>query len=336
MIKNNRKIEVIAPASGDMDLNKQAAFKKFWQDLGFTVNMRSDLILDSLIKKQQEGQQEVCEIAACDKAKAVGPLKDKVTVPNSAIAEIFSANTLHYRVNHFIEALDSDADILMCYRGGYGSQQLIPYLLSLPKPAKEKILIGYSDITALHLFLHQQWGWKTVHAAVGKELGNMQKSPNNAQYIGQLLSSSLEQIEIPLGGKLNNVEGGIKGNLIGGNLALVMVSLATSWQIDAVGKILYLEDLNEPGYKIDRMLDQLWQANILQGVKAVIFGEFIAANVEEVNVALQRCAERANFPVYKTEYFGHGFFNYPLINGIEAEIIEGDGEIKLVQYLEYS
>lgn len=282
-------IEIIAPAGGEKNLDKLDSIKEVIKKLGFKVNCKSDLFAD----------------------------------------EPFSSNSLQYRLNHFEEAINSEADILLCYRGGYGSQHLIPHLVKLPKPRREKILIGYSDITALNLFLNKHWGWKTVHALGAKEAIRTEKSTENLQQLVTLLTAPQPYIELPLQDKLNDVTyaEGVSGEVIGGNLSMIIGGLATGWQIDVQGKILYLEDVNEAGYRVDRMLDHLWQANILTKVKALIFGDFSLKTFNDAEIALKRCALRADFPVYRTQYFGHGTFNYPIINGVVAEIIENKNKV---------
>lgn len=227
--------------------------------------------------------------------------------------------------------------IIWSLRGGYGSARLINGLEKLKKPKTEKIFIGFSDITALHLFLSQKWQWKTIHGAGLVDILNPRKNPNNFRKIAEIVSgdASISRINniMPLNDlakKLKNV----RGLLTGGNLSIVQSSIGTSWQIKAAGKILFLEDVNEPGYRIDKMLNHLKQAGVFKNVKGIIFGDFTDPEDKLIDMALERFALETKIPVFKTDQFGHGHTNYPLIYNSKSEIIfsHADNNYSLVMH----
>ena len=129
----------------------------------------------------------------------------------------------------------------------------------------------------------------------------------------------------------NSIE--LEGIITGGNLSVIQTSLATNWQINANNKILFLEEINERGYRIDRMLQHLSQANIFQKVKAVLFGDFIGgtepAGNSLIEPVLKRFAEVNNFPIFRCENIGHGKINRALPFGTSGEI-KMEPEIKLM------
>ncbi len=239
----------------------------------------------------------------------------------------FSANSLEARYKDLEEAfLAKDSKAIWCFRGGYGSALLIPEFEKFKPSIKDKLLIGFSDITALHLYFTQKHGFQTIHGRTlseyfhkdveDEEVGNMKLALQ-----GQSCSMQLKPYN-----KAAVDSGVVKAPLIGGNLVLVETSLATSWQIDARNKILVLEDVMERGYRIDRSLNHLMQAGIFEEAKAVILGNFQCApendGLLKCDLALKRFAENLNIPVYKTEEIGHGQINNPLIFGPIYEVSE--------------
>ena len=214
--------------------------------------------------------------------------------------------------------------IIWSLRGGYGSARLINSLEKLKKPKTEKLFIGFSDITALHLFLSQKWQWKTIHGAGLADILNKDKDPNNFMEIAEIVSDKTSILRINNIKPLNDLAKKLKktrGLLTGGNLSIVQSSIGTSWQINTTGKILFFEDINEPGYRIDKMLNHLKQVGIFKNVKGIIFGDFTDPEDKLIDMALERFALETKIPVFKTNQFGHGHTNYPLIYNSKAEII---------------
>jgi muramoyltetrapeptide carboxypeptidase len=142
-------------------------------------------------------------------------------------------------------------------RGGYGAAKLIPFLDELSPPKTNKLLLGFSDITALHLFLENKWHHASLHCAVINQLINNPELLYELKPIlfGEEVQIIYDQL-IPLNdlAKLNEI---INATITGGNLSIVQTSIATSWQINTENKIIFLEDVGEEGYRIDRMLNQL-------------------------------------------------------------------------------
>lgn len=255
-----------------------------------------------------------------------------IIVPENVLTEAiaFHANSDEGRFEALKSALNTNnpTTLLWSLRGGYGSARLIEHLKKMPKPKTQKIVIGYSDMTALHLFLSQKWGWKTIHGAMLIDLLNDKKDPLNFQKIADLLTNSdtLTQKNVQI--EINNLQPlnesarkllSTQGVLTGGNLTMVQTSIGTNWEIITKNKILFFEDEGEKGYRIDRALHQLKQAGLLDGVKAIVFGEFTATD-EFAPLALQRFAQETQIPIFKTDEFGHGVKNYPLIYNAKSKI----------------
>jgi muramoyltetrapeptide carboxypeptidase len=117
----------------------------------------------------------------------------------------------------------------------------------------------------------------------------------------------------------------------GGNLTVLASGFGTRWQLRPKGALLFLEDVGEKGYRVDRMLNQFRQAGVLEGVNAVIFGEFLGPDQAGIEVALARFAQSIAIPVFKTNQFGHGVLNYPIRYGAVSRIERENGQVfKLV------
>lgn len=247
---------------------------------------------------------------------------------------LFFASPLKNQVAHIKAAFKSPTQTLWCLRGGYGSARLIPYLMKLKKPSRPKLLIGFSDITALHLFINQRWGWPTIHGRVLTQLGFANK--DNSLY-GQLLRGELKSLTYPRLKPMNAAARKskvIKGKITGGNLRLLECSIGTAWEMEAQGKIVFMEDVGERGYSIHRMLVHLSQAGLLQGVKAIVLGDFTdgqeADGKDRTWEALQSFADETNIPVLKGMPCGHGKNNHPLPFNTKATLRLGkNAELKV-------
>jgi muramoyltetrapeptide carboxypeptidase len=168
---------------------------------------------------------------------------------------------------------------VFCIRGGYGSGQLldkIDYDLIRRNP---KVFAGYSDITALHLAIHQKTGLVTFHGPVpvSKFTAYSQESFRKAllstQPIGSLTNPQ-ESNTLRPSHRLRAVgKGTARGRLAGGNLSLISALMGTPYEIDTRGKLFFTEDVEEPPYSLDRMLTQLRLAGKLQAAAGIVWGE---------------------------------------------------------------
>ena len=174
---------------------------------------------------------------------------------------------------------DPGIKAVFCIRGGYGSGQLldrIDYDLLRRNP---KIFLGYSDITALHLAIHKRTGLTTFHGpvALSRYTEYTQDAFRRALFdtrpIGSLTNPK-ETNELRPSHSLRAIRGGqARGPLIGGNLSLIAETMGTPFEMDTRGKILFIEDVGEEPYSIDRMLTNLRLAGKLDAAAGIVFGE---------------------------------------------------------------
>ena len=165
---------------------------------------------------------------------------------------------------------------IWCTRGGSTAARMLP-LLDYPLiRANPKPFLGFSDVTSLHMAIQQRCGLVTYHGPTANRL--LQSEPDD--FTWQSLPAALHmgeclRIQNPPGESILSLRPGIAcGELIGGNLSLVTASLATPWEIDTTGRVLFLEDVGEAVYALERMLTQLRWVGILDRAAAVVLGPF--------------------------------------------------------------
>lgn len=250
----------------------------------------------------------------------------------------FLSNTDQQRFRLFKKALMSSTNkAIWCLRGGYGAIRLLPFLDKMKAPSKPKLLIGLSDVTSLHILLAQKWGWPTLHGPLLDRLAFKKLSEQNLNELQRVLQDpdyvtefeNLEPLNLSARKRKN-----IKSTVIGGNLMVLTSTLGTPYQIKTDGKILFIEEVSERAYRIDRCLQQLKQAGIFKNVKAVVFGDMTACdepNKENyLDVTLKSFFSDAKFPVFRGVETGHGEVQRPLFFNTETHISCGDSARMLV------
>ncbi len=251
--------------------------------------------------------------------------------------DLFHSNSDENRSRHLRDALYAeDSRAIWCLRGGYGCAKLLPMLAELEPPENPKLVIGFSDITALHIFLNQKWGWASIHGPLLFSLGRGSTDKESTERILDIVLGRSNRQEfnlVPLNAPAEKPQGNLQSTVTGGNLTIVQNSIGTFWQIDTKGKILLLEEVDDPPYHIDRMLNHLCQAGILDDVQAVIFGDFNGekreVNQQQVDTLIDNFAQRADFPVFRSRGIGHTETNYAVPLGTQATITFGK-EPKLI------
>ncbi|MEW6129255.1 MAG: LD-carboxypeptidase [Acidobacteriota bacterium] len=174
---------------------------------------------------------------------------------------------------------DKTVAAIFAVRGGYGSPHLldkIDYPLIQKNP---KIFLGYSDITALHLAIHRQTGLVTFHGpvAVSGFSDYTQNAFRRALFdknsLGKFTNPKEENLLRPEHSFRTIKSGKVTAPMIGGNLSLIVSLMGTPYEMDTRGKLLFLEDVDEQPYSIDRMLTNLRLAGKLEQAAGIIFGE---------------------------------------------------------------
>ena len=213
---------------------------------------------------------------------------------------------------------DQEIKAIFCARGGYGSLRLldnIHYDLIKENP---KILVGYSDITALLMAIHRKTGLVTFHGPMIREL--TAKDQSNWENLLRLLSSN-QPTELSLTEGTELVQGQATGPLMGGNLSLICHLIGTDFLPSLDGCILFVEEKGEALYRLDRMLTHLSLTNQLKGVSGLIAGRFEGCGeMSAINQLLMDIALDLDIPLIAGVPVGHGQKNVALPLGIQAEL----------------
>ena len=166
---------------------------------------------------------------------------------------------------------------IFALRGGYGSQRLIEKIDFSIISANPKIFAGYSDLTALHIAINERCNLVTIHSPMvtSEFCEPIDNFTVNSFVQGTSIRNTPFSIKNPKGIPIKTlVSGGCTGRITGGNLSLVVSSLSTPYEIQTSEKILFLEDIGESPYKIDRMLTQLKHAGKFENVAGIMLGYF--------------------------------------------------------------
>jgi muramoyltetrapeptide carboxypeptidase len=228
---------------------------------------------------------------------------------------------------------DPEVAAIHCIRGGYGSMRILDRIDAGLVRRAAKLLIGYSDITALHALWAQQ-GLASLHAPMpASDLLQSGREADRDAFFG-LLRDGLVAGQ-PLAPTLDATAASLcrpgvaEGPLIGGNLSLVAALLGTPWAWDARGAILFLEDINEEPYRVDRLLTQLRLAGVLEVAAGFVLGSF----TEEASPMglLQEMLGSLGKPVLAGWPSGHGTPNRPLPMGLKVQLKVQAGSLTLLQ-----
>ncbi len=226
---------------------------------------------------------------------------------------------------------DPDVGAIVCARGGYGCHRIVPLLDAEKVRRARKPLVGYSDITTLHLWQRRAAGLMSIHGPMLEKT----ISPNS-ETSAALVRALTGTGALPRMAGRSLCGGWAEGRLVGGNLAVVAASVGTPWAPDPRGAILMFEDLNEPLYKLDRLLVQLRAAGLLEGLAGIGIGclqdcEGGSESDWGLEELLRDTFEPLGVPVVCDLPFGHGAANLAWSHGARAALDGDRGELELLE-----
>ncbi len=236
------------------------------------------------------------------------------------------------RLYNLLEALESDQNpVIWALRGGYGSIQLLQSLAERKIKTKSQIkFVGFSDLTSLHHFILTQYQQPTLH---GPHIGRLSQggvAPLIEFYNEYILAPKpktythqLQAVNKP-GETLKN----LKAKCWGGNLVTLQSLIGTPWGKPLPG-ILILEEVNEPAYKIDRILYHMTQAGFFKQTQALVFGDLTHPDKDErqrIQKTIKHWAEKQSLPVYSGLKVGHEDVNQALYFGTPSEMELKEGK----------
>ena len=219
-------------------------------------------------------------------------------------------------------ATDPSIDLVLSARGGYGLSRLLDRIDFAAIRGRKPRIVGYSDFTAFNLAYLAHGGVSFAAPSAG-DFGAERPDPFTVEHFFGVLQSRSHAVDMPLDGPARTVE----GRLWGGNLAMLVSLLGTPFMPRVRDGILFVEDVNEPAYKLERMFLQLAHAGVLQRQAAILLGDFAPVtpmpndNGYGLPDVIERLRKVGGVPVYAGLPFGHGPRKLTLPVGGRARLV---------------
>lgn len=257
--------------------------------------------------------------------RGIAWLRDRYEViyrPDIYDRDGYFAGSDERRLEELKEAIaNPDIDAILCARGGYGSTRLLPALTPKEVSDSAKLLIGFSDVTALHS-LWRRAGVPSIHAPMVAAIGGASPAIQ-AKWI-ETIENPGQSLEWDLERLCNPSERDVTGTLFGGNLAVLTALNGTGYLPDLEDIVLFLEDVGERPYRIDRMLTTLGQSGWFEKIRGIVLGAFTEGDPGPDGVTLEDVFHRhfgsLSLPVVSGLPVGHIDDNHPLPLGFPARI----------------
>jgi len=258
----------------------------------------------------------------------------------------YMAGTAKERVADLHEAFaDPSIAAVFCLEGGYGTERLLDSLDYALIRKNPKILLGYSDITGLHLAIGRRAGLVTFHGPVATStlpawtLEYLKKALFSTEPIGELANPPETDAFSPAFPRHTVVPGTARGGIAGGNLTLISTTMGTPYEIDARGKILFLEDTGEAPYRVDRMLTQMKLAGKFAECAGVVWGTCTECTTDKssfaINLSISDLVDEIlgdiGKPVLAGLVFGHTKEKVTLPMGAMCEVDAGGKKVTIVE-----
>ncbi len=274
-----------------------------------------------------------------------GPLSDGVSAIQREGFEVVLAEGISDRKGYLagekkpraraLEQLFAREDVraIFCARGGFGSIQLLPLLNPATIRSQPKIFVGYSDVSVLLNWLIQSCGLVSFHGPmVVMDIARGLKGRSRDLFWETLCGASdtwfVSGIPICPGKKV------VQAEMVGGCLSVVVTTLGTPYEIQTKGKILFLEDVGEKTYRIERMLTHLKMAGKLNDVAGVVFGQFTDCELGEgrgLTEVVEDLFQDVTYPVLSGISAGHGEENFLLPFGVKMVLDGRAGSLSLLE-----
>jgi len=242
------------------------------------------------------------------------------------------SGTKDERVADLQQALDDpNVKAILCSRGGYGLAQIIDKIDFSSFAKSPKWLIGFSDITILHNAI-TALGIASMHGIMTKYLTELPEESDQITSFKNLLFGTPSNFSIKP--EAENRPGRAVGKLIGGNLSVMMEMRSTPFDLDFHNNILFIEDVGEKPYQIDRMMQSLRLSGVLKQISGLVVGQF--SDYDEDPLMMQSVAEiilaavsEYDYPVCFNFPAGHVDYNLSLILGEQAELFVESDKVRL-------
>ena len=235
--------------------------------------------------------------------------------------------------------LDNDIKAIMCLKGGYGASRIVDRINYDIIKNNPKLFMGFSDITVLLNSFYQKADLPCIHGLVGIFLGHPNIDEASLADFKALMTEDFKGriLKNPLNDAITINTGIVQGKLVGGNLSLITNLIGTPYEIDFKNRIVFIEEVEEEPYRIDRMLSQLRLSGKLDDAIGIVFGQFTDCtskekpNTQTYDDLINEYCRDLTIPIMKNFSSGHDF---PFINlpiGLEVELNCNNKEIKILE-----
>ena len=248
----------------------------------------------------------------------------------------YFAGTDAERLTDLQQMLDDDSiDAILCGRGGYGLSRIIDQIDFTKFVKHPKWIIGFSDITILHAQIYSCFGIATIHAPMAAAFNNSLMPNPYTDSLFKAIEGTTLSYSAPI--RSLNKKGHVTGELIGGNLTIIAHLVGSISAFNTKGKILFIEDIGEHLYNVDRMFYQLKRSGALQNLKGLIVGGFtdmkdttipFGATIQEIIYAHVKAYD---YPVCFDFPISHDTENYALKIGMNYTLSVDDEAVKLYE-----
>ena len=268
-------------------------------------------------------------------------------MPKSIVktASGYKTRSADERIDELHQAFaDKSISAIFCIRGGFGSAELLDKLDYGLIKSNPKIICGYSDITALLTGINKKTGLVTFHSPV--MLSDFDEVTYNSFKNILFNNSAFGELKNPASSDIRSTnptivinDGVAKGELVGGNLSLITSLIGTPYQIETEEKVLFLEDVGEAPYRLERMLTQMRMAGMLDKLKGVVIGKCDYCSAGSSQSSWDRSELEVynyifagmNYPVFYGLLFGHTTTQFTIPIGIEAEMDSEKGTLNILE-----
>jgi len=233
------------------------------------------------------------------------------------------AGTSEQRAGDLQQALDdTDVKAIMCSRGGYGAAQIIDRIDFTGFIKSPKWLIGFSDITILHNAISNM-GIASIHGIMAKQLTELPVESEQVKNLRNILTGNLPTYTIP--GEEYNRIGQAQGKLTGGNLSVLMGLRGSQYDLTYKNAILFIEDIGEKPYQIDRMIQNLRFSGVLKQLSGLVLGQFSDCDedplmMQSISGLIFDAVKDYDYPVGFNFPAGHVDNNFPIIIGANVTL----------------
>lgn len=214
---------------------------------------------------------------------------------------------------------DEEIKAIFMVRGGYGSTRIIDSIDFGKLREYPKWICGFSDITAIHSHLYN-FGVASIHAPMPSFFYALEPDP--MLWLKDTIFGKHQILEV--NHHVLNNEGAVDAELVGGNLSIICHTIGTSSEIKTKGNILFIEDVGEQLYNLDRMMVQLKRAGLLNGIAGLIVGQFTEMKDDDpfglsANEIVHEHVQGENFPIAFNFPIGHSTNNYAVPIGVKCK-----------------